>query len=651
MPRRSSSLSVRSALAALTLSLSVTAAPVLADPPQRQLLWGDTHIHTYNSPDAFLMLNRSVGPDEAYRFAKGQTIIHPYTKATIRLRRPLDFLVVADHGEALGVIRKIFEGDARIVNTPLGQTMLEAAKTGQEAQAFADLIGETNQARKEGDPLNINPQTAMGGLQVGASVWREITAAADRHNDPGKFTAFIGWEWTSAPGGGNLHRVILLQEDASVADRFTPYTTLVSSRPEELWAWLDKTSQRLGAHFLAIPHNSNLSDGMMFDEVDSEGRPIDAQYARTRARWEPVVEATQTKGDSETHPALSPTDEFADFEFYGYLLTRDQRPITEGKEGDYVRSGLIRGLEIEQRTGVNPYKFGLIGSTDSHTGMSTADEDHFQGKFAYDSIPANKEGNALSGADGNDMGASGLAAVWAEENTRASIFEALQRKEVYATTGQRMTVRFFGGWDYEAADASSADLAATGYAKGIPMGGDLANAPEGKAPTFLIHAAKDPDYANLDRIQVVKGWVDADGEGRQKVFNVALADGRVETDGVVPPVGNTVNLQTAEWDNSIGDPQLSAVWTDPEFDPEQRAFYYVRVLAIPTPRHSLYDAVALQKPHPADHPATIQERAYTSPIWYTPAGAAPAEIPAETPAAPGDEATTDSSAVQPVPAG
>lgn len=586
--------------------------------PQRQLLWGDTHLHTYNSPDAFLMLNRSVGPDDAYRFAKGQPIVHPYTKARIQLHQPLDFLVVSDHGEALGVIRKIYEGDERIVNTTLGQTILEAEKSGNAAAAFEGLIAETNRARKEGEPPSIDPAVMRGGLQIGMSVWKEIAEAADRHNAPGEFTAFIGWEWTSAPGGANLHRVILMKEDAAIAGKFLPYSTLQSSRPEDLWNWLGSTANRLGANFISIPHNSNLSNGMMFDDVDSEGRPITEQYARTRMRWEPVVEATQFKGDSETHPMLSPTDEFADFEYYGYLLTSDQQKIEGADEGSFVRSALIRGLEIEEQVGANPYKFGMIGSTDSHTGASTAEENNFHGKFGVDSIPANKGGNALSGATGNDMGAQGLAAVWAKENTREAIFNALMRKEVYSTTGPRMQVRFFGGWDFQPDDAEANDLAEVGYAKGIPMGGDLANAPEGAAPSFLIHASKDPLSGNLDRIQIVKGWVDEQGAGQQKIFNVALSDGRVEENGEVPPVGNTVNLETAEWNNSIGDAQLATVWTDPEFDPARRAFYYVRVLQIPTPRHSLLDAVATQQPHPEDHPPTIQERAYTSPIWYTP---------------------------------
>jgi hypothetical protein len=603
----------------LLLLSALTPGASTAQEVERQLLWGDTHLHTYNSPDAYLMLNRSVSPDDAYRFAKGQPIVHPYTGARIQLHRPLDFLVVADHGEALGIIRKIFEGDERIADTPLGKTMLDAATRGEEAEAFGELIAETNQPRKEGDPTrSIDPATMRGGLQVGMSVWKETTEAADRHNDPGQFTAFIGWEWTSAPGGANLHRVILMKEDAEVANKFLPYSTLQSSRPEDLWNWLGSTANRLGANFISIPHNANLSNGMMFDDVDSEGRPITEQYARTRMRWEPIVEATQFKGDSETHPLLSPTDEFADFEYYGYLLTQDQRPIEGAAKGSFVRSALVRGLEIEGQVGANPYKFGMIGSTDSHTGASTAEEDNFHGKFGYDSVPANKGGDALSGATGNDMGAQGLAAVWAEENSRDSIYNALMRKEVYSTTGPRMQVRFFGGWDFALEDAEAKNISKIGYAGGVPMGGDLTHAPGDKALSFLIHAVKDPAGANLDRVQVIKGWLDAEGVGHHTIFNVALADDRTEADGEVPPVGNTVNLETAMWDNSIGDAQLATVWTDPEFDPAQRAFYYVRVLEIPTPRHSLLDAVATQQPHPDDHPATIQERAYTSPIWYTP---------------------------------
>jgi hypothetical protein len=469
--------------------------------------------------------------------------------------------------------------------------------------------------------------------------------AAERHDEPGKFTAFLGWEWSSTPNGANLHRVVFLREGKKIGKQFQPYTALDSDKPEDLWRWLDTTSRDTGANFVAIPHNQNISKGLMFPVADSYGQPITKAYAESRMRWEPIVETTQIKGDSETHPMLSPTDEFSDFETYdhyievgegmevvlfgdalfGELSAKDREYLEKhekraAKAGDYTRSGLMRGLAIEARIGANPYKFGMIGSTDSHTGMSSAEEDNFHGKMAVDSIPENKDKLIVPPkTKGLDMGAAGLAAVWAEENTREALFDAFRRKETYATTGTRLRVRFFGGWDFGAGDAESDGLAEIGYEKGVPMGGDLSRAPEGKAPTFLIHAVKDPIHANLDRVQVIKGWVDAEGMPQEKIYDVALSDGRsVGRRGKVKPVGNTVDLKTATWTNSIGDAQLATVWTDPDFDAAKSAFYYVRVLQIPTPRNSLYDAVALNQPHPEGYPATIQERAYTSPIWYTP---------------------------------
>lgn len=594
-----------------------------AQSTETNLYWGDTHLHTYNSPDAFLMQNRSVSPDDAYRFAKGEPIVHPYSKVVIRLHTPLDFLVVSDHAEAIGAVRKVFEGDARIADTAFGRLILSAAKVGREAQAFDTLIAATNQPRRHGQVLPGDAATKVVRErihEVGLDVWRETIDAALRHNAPGTFTSFLGWEWTSAPDGANLHRVVFVREDPSIGSEFYPYSAIQSTAPEDLWAWLEATAEKTGAHFISIPHNSNLSKGVMFNENDSEGRPITAEYARTRMKWEPIVEITQVKGDSETHTQLSPTDEFADYETYGFVLEAGSvTEDTDAKAGSYVRSALRRGLEIEGKTGVNPYKFGVVGSTDSHTGASTTEEDNFWGKFGIGSTPETKNDVVLTGATGADMGAQGLAAVWATENTRGSLFDAFRRKEVYGTTGPRIRVRFFGGWSYKNKDADSGNLATIGYRKGVPMGGDLTSAPAGKSPSFLIHAAKDPRGANLDRVQVVKGWIDSDGMSHEKVYDVALSDGRVAQGGKVPSVGNTVNLKTAAYTNSIGDAQLATVWSDPDFDASQRSFYYLRVLQIPTPRHTLYDAVATQQDHPAERPATLQERAYTSPIWYTPA--------------------------------
>ena len=446
----------------------------------------------------------------------------------------------------------------------------------------------------------------------------------ERHNSPGEFTAFIGWEWTSTPGGKNLHRVVFMPEDGEVASKFIPYSAFDSDKPEHLWAWLEETSERTGATFTAIPHNSNISGGLMFNDVDSEGRPITAQYARTRMKWEQVVEVTQIKGDSETDPILSPNDEFAAFEPFSHAI--DAEALADGSKaaigpGDFVRSGLLRGLELEAEVGVNPYKFGMIGSTDSHTGMASAEEDSFHGKTAFDSTPANRFDTFLGiKGFGADMSAAGLAGVWAESNERDSLFDAFRRKEVYASTGPRIRVRLFGGWGFDAKDAGKKDLVQIGYTNGVPMGGDLTQAPEGKAPRFLVYAIKDPVGANLDRIQMVKGWLDDEGEPQEKVSNIAWSDQRtLDDDGSLRPVGNTVDLETGAYKNSIGDAQLSAVWEDPDFDPKQRAVYYLRVLQIPTPRHTLYDAIALSMdPEKTGHPSTIQERAYSSPIWYTP---------------------------------
>jgi hypothetical protein len=513
------------------------------------------------------------------------------------------------------------------------------AQQGKELQVFAELIEGVNKGE---------PNLELNSEQVRRTVWNEIVETAERHNEPGKFTAFLGWEWSSTPNGANLHRVVFMREGKEKGEQFLPFSSLDSWKPEELWAWLDTTSKNTGANFVAIPHNQNISKGLMFPLSDSEGKPISKAYAESRMRWETVVETTQIKGDSETHPMLSPNDEFADYETYDHYidmgegqeislfgdsllreLSASDREYLEkhqeraAKAGDYTRTALMRGLAIEARIGANPYKFGMIGSTDSHTGIASAEEDNFWGKMAIDSTPENTFDPAKvivpPKSIGLDMGAAGLAAVWAEENTREAIFDAFRRKETYATTGPRIRVRFFGGWDFSEKDAYASNLAEIGYKKGVPMGGDLSKSSDGKAPTFLISAVKDPNHANLDRVQMIKGWVDAAGMPKEKIYNVALSDGRtVGKDGKVKPVGNTVDLKAATWTDTIGDAVLATVWKDPDFDPKVSAFYYVRVLQIPTARHSLYDAVAMNKPHPKDYPATIQERAYTSPIWYTP---------------------------------
>ncbi|MGH0036626.1 MAG: DUF3604 domain-containing protein [Myxococcota bacterium] len=604
--------------------------PARADGGERQLLWGDTHVHTSYSFDAFLNGNQSADPDVAYRYAKGQPVIHPYNRTRVRIQTPLDFLVVSDHAEFYGGIRDIYlEGvqdpDAnflrKLVYWYYVRDVRKAIDEGRGPEYFAGLLPVAE------DPVEAaarwseetGAKTPPGAETSARNAWERLRAAADRHHEPGRFTTFLGWEWSSVPGGANLHRVVVSDADGESAQGFLPFSSSDSPYPEDLWAWLGKTSAETGVRFLAIPHNSNISKGQMFAEKTLRGEAIGADYARLRSRWEPVVETTQIKGDSETHPDLSPEDPFADFEIYPWYI-QQHRGGYRAQPGDFIRSALRTGLALESKVGVNPYRFGVIGSTDTHTALASAEEPNFWGKMAYDSVPENKQGKTIAdGPVGWSMSASGIAAVYAERNDRSSILDAFERREVYATTGPRIRVRFFGGWSFTPGDLA-ADPARVGYAKGVPMGGVLAPAAsKAGAPTFLVTAQKDPKSANLDRVQIVKGWLDAAGETHERVFDVAWSEGReVGADGVLEPVGNSVDLARATWTDDIGTPELSAVWADPEFDASQSAFYYVRVLQIPTPRHALYDAVALGLEAPTVGPSVIQERAYTSAIWYAP---------------------------------
>ena len=514
-----------------------------------------THLHTSYSADAYFLGNRSADPDTAYRWARGLPVVHPSTRSRVQIHTPLDFLVVADHAEMLTVPQKLMSGDADLANTPTGRKWVEMMKAGKGAEVFEHEFGTA-----------INSNTPIADFDaegVKEAAWGDVIQAAKRHYVPCSFTSFIGWEWTSTPGGYNLHRVVFMPDDEDKARQFVPFSSFDSDEPEDLWAWLEETSERVGTDFVAIPHNSNISGGMMFDEADSEGRPITAEYARMRMRWEPVVEVTQIKGDSETHPRLSPNDELADFETYSHLL-KVGGGKAEVHEGDYVRSALLRGVQLEQETSANPYKFGMIGSTDSHTGLASAEEFNFWGKTALDSTPATTFVPIAADMSGADMSASGLAAVWAEENTRTSLFAAFKRKEVYATTGPRIRVRFFGGWSLKNKHAQQPDMVKIGYTYGHPMGSDLTKAPEDEAPKFLMYAVKDPTGANLDRLQIVKGWVDADGKAYEKVYDVALAGARQYDDqGRALPVASTVDLSTGESANVFGAPSMSAFWEDP----------------------------------------------------------------------------------------
>jgi hypothetical protein len=607
-----------------------------AQDEETNLYWGDTHLHTSYSFDAFMNGNKTADPDTAYRWAKGQPVIHPYNRARVQLERPLDFLVVADHAELMGVIRAINFNEAKLPELGLIdrlkrwwaiRTLNSKLADGSGPEVFLSLLpdaSDTPDGDPVADPKNNIPTSLFGDTgEMEQTAWNEIVDAAERHNNPGKFTSFVGWEWSSIPTGANLHRVVFSPTGGETAKKFAPYGSDESQYPEDLWAWLDATTERTGAEFIAIPHNSNISKGYMFQETTLKGSPITTAYAETRARLEPVTEITQIKGDSETHPSLSPNDEFADFERYGFYIQKsDNGYVYKPNKGGFVRSGLKIGLEIEQKVGVNPFKFGVIGSTDSHSGLSSADEDNFWGKMARDSTPETKRdfGIGRRAVTGWNMAAQGLAAVWAVENTRDAIFSAFKRREVYGTTGPRMKVRFFGGWNFDALDDQMTNLAAVGYEKGVPMGGDLTRPTNtDAAPFFIVQAVKDPIGNNLDRVQMVKGWLDENGVAQEKVFDIAWSKERTfSADGKLAPIEDMVDRTTGRLTHETGAPELITVWQDPEFNPNTRAFYYVRALQVPTARHSLLDAIALQIEPPKEGPAVQQERAYTSPIWYTP---------------------------------
>ncbi len=594
--------------------------------PERPL-WGDSHLHTSLSMDARLFGNR-VPPREAYRFARGEQVTSS-TGQPVRLSRPLDWLVVADHSDGMGMIDDLKAGTPEILSFEQGARWNSGLKAGGEAsvQAAMDLIGNFSQGTV--DPKLIALYSP--GSKVYRSVWENVVKEAEAFNDPGRFTALIGFEWTSLINGNNMHRVVIFRDDGDRAMQVEPFTQtppIGSPDPRDLWKYMTAYEAKTGGNILAIPHNGNLSNGIMFPlNAQWNGVKLDKTYVNQRDKWEPLVEATQIKGDGEAHPFLSPDDEFADYETWDIgNLDLSQAKTKDMLAGEYAREALKRGLAIEARLGTNPYKFGMIGSTDSHTSLATAEEDNFFGKHPGAEPSAKRWEHPFAKTDqgvinGWQSVASGLAAVWATENTREAIFDAMERKEVYGTTGPRMAVRLFGGWDFTDQDLNSRMPAVVGYEKGVPMGGDLRPRPnDSPAPTFMVFALRDPVGANLDRIQIVKGWLDAKGNTHEQVYDVAWSgDRKPGADGKLPPVGNTVDVANANWTNTIGASELGVVWTDPDFDPAQKAFYYARVIEIPTPRWTAYDAFRYGIKMPDEVPMTTQERAYTSPIWYTPA--------------------------------
>ena len=586
-----------------------TPASALPPPnPENNVYFGDVHVHTGWSFDALTNGSKTT-PTDAYAWAQGRPITGS-GGPDMQLKTPLDFYMVADHAEYMGVFNQMSNPDS-----PISKTEIAKGVTSPDAnvrlQTFAGILRDMSEGKR--DPQLSDPALAR-------TVWAEIIKAADANYVPGKFTTFAGFEWTSNPQKRNLHRVIVFRDTRHLPDLVL--SALDSDDPEVLWKWMDDQRAR-GSTLFAIPHNANASDGLMFDTVKRNGQPIDAAYNKTRADNEPLYEITQIKGTSETHPDLSPTDEFAGFEQWDYTLSADfERPTH--RRGSFVRQALLDGMSQAQGGAGNPFKYGFIGDTDTHNAAASHEEFNFTGKFAFE----NNAKERLTGVPGAPAGqiqqiqefsSGGLAGVWAPQNTREAIWDAMQRKETFGTSGPMMKVRFFGSFDYAAGDVNKTDFVKLAYAKGVPMGGDLKPG-AGKAPTFLVMAIKDPRSGNLDRIQIVKGWLDAAGKQHEKIFDVAWSgDRKIGKNGKLPPVGTSVDLKTATYTDKIGAGQLATGWTDPEFKPDQRAFYYARVLEIPTPRWNTYDAARLNMAPLTKVPATIQERAWSSPIWYTPA--------------------------------
>ncbi len=614
-------------------AISNTAAPQTSETsneviknPNNNLYWGDTHLHTTNSPDAYSFGAR-LTPDDALRFARGEMVESEGLE--MKLSRPLDFLVVSDHAEGLGLITEIMKENPILMKEPILQQWAKNFQAGgaKASQTGRELINLFAAGKL---PKTLLDRKVMGS--VATKIWHEYLNTVEKHNQPGKFTALPGYEWSSLPNGNNLHRIVIYRDGMDKAKQSLPFSSSMSNDPEDLWKALQQYEDKTGGKVLAIPHNGNVSNGLMFALSDFEGNPITREYAQIRSRWEPIVETTQIKGDSESHPYLSPNDEFAGYGITGWdigNLNLAELKTNNMFQYEYSREALKNGLLLESQWGVNPFKFGMIGSTDSHTALATADRDNYSGKFT------NMINNKTRAVEVEEIGrdhttnesqqrftwqylASGYAAVWAQSNTREDIWDAMYRKEVYGTTGPRIKLRFFGGWDYNASDIKKADYVEIGYEQGVPMGGDLMPDKSKNAPTFMIAVSKDPIGANLDRVQVIKGWL-KDGKTYEKIYDVKWSGNRsIDKKGKLPAVGNTVDITKATYSNSIGAEELSTVWQDPDFDPSVSAFYYVRVLEIPTPRWTTYDAARYNIDLAPDVPRSVQERAYSSPIWYKP---------------------------------
>ena len=581
-----------------------------------RVLWGVAHVHTGFSFDAG-MFGVTLTPEDLFRVSSGGEVVLDNGQR-YKQDRPLDWVSITDHAEYLGIADQIRAGSPELLEHPQGKRWYEMSQKSPEEGVKAAI--EAVVSMQTGTPVFKSDKLA-------GSAWRQATEAAEQWNRPGVFTTLHGFEWTSAPGGNNLHRTVIFRDNAERVNQVLPFSAFDSSNPARLWEYMDAYTKKTGGQVLAIPHNGNLSNGMMYSAETFDGKPMDRAYAEMRASHEPLLEATQIKGDGETTPFLSQNDEFADFERWDVDFGKMAPAQDSVLHANYARSALKLGLELEAKLGANPYQTGMIGGNDAHVGVVTTSEDNFFGEFA-NGLPSPERWKTplAMGKDGKPVvsvwneSASGLGGVWARENTREAIWDALKRKEVYATTGDRPVVRVFAGWKFAPADLNRPDFAANGYAHGVPMGGNLPKASAGQRPAFLVYALRDPDGPNLDRIQIIKGWLGKNGKSQERIFDVAVSGGRkIGPDGrCKTPVGSTVDVANASYTNTIGAPALSAYWKDPSFDAAQRAFYYVRVIQIPSPRWTAYDQKRFGIKMPDYVPMTVADRAYTSPIWYSP---------------------------------